>query len=103
MFDERDHICCCHGCGAFHVVRSRFLGAGLLLRFDSTQRPGVLWAVPAHACPTCHALKPERIEDHPIRRAFDHGMTAEARARADREFREQWERRLDAAEVEARR
>lgn len=95
MFTPRDHVVVCHGCGSFHIIRTAFLGSALSLSFNQqdgdTRR---VWVVPAHACPTCHAIKTDKREDHPIARAFNHGMTPEARALANTQFTE-WLPRLE--------
>ncbi len=96
MFAPQDHIVVCHGCGAFHVLRTSFLSSPMAIGFESTMVDGRSWAVPCRACPTCHAIKTATRDEHPIARAFDHGMAAESRARANREFAETWERRLEA-------
>lgn len=99
MFPEKDYICCCHGCGAFHVVRASFLSSPQAASFSSST-PGRTWCVPLRGCPECLAegqRAPIVDGRHMgrIGRAYTHGMTPDARERAQREFTE-WEPRLDA-------
>ena len=77
MFTPREHIVVCHGCGAFHSIFSSPLAG----QFTSTTAPGRTWIIPYHACPACQAIKTENRADHPIARAFDHGITAATRER----------------------
>lgn len=92
----KTYILVCHGCGAFHELETAFLSSPLAISFDVPGEPRRSWCVPMRACPTCHAIVTERREDHPIARAFAHGMTPEARARANREYSETWLARLEA-------
>ncbi len=92
MFDERDHVCVCHGCGVFHVVRSAFLSCALSIGFKGS-REGVTWCVPAHGCPECATEKaPERTGR--IAQAFDNGMSPASYAKASHLFETAWEARL---------
>lgn len=83
MFAPKNYVCCCHGCGRIHVLVSPFMSSPLLVAVTYPDDPQPV-ALPAHGCPECMALP--KGDDHPIRRAFAHGMTSEARARACEEW-----------------
>lgn len=97
MFTEKIYILVCHGCGRFHEQRAQFLSAGSALAFESTSRKDVKWVVPTLGCEDCLHTHTDNPDDHPIRKAFLHGMTPEARDRANREFKQEWEAKLEAA------
>lgn len=102
MLSPKLYILVCHGCGAFFELEASFLSSPLAIQFEV---PGEKrsWCVPMRGCPTCAAIVTERREDHPIARAFAHGMTPEARARANREYAETWLARLEATRKDAHR
>ncbi len=94
MFTPKDYIVVCHGCGKFHIVVAHFLGMPLSIGF----KDGVTtWCIPAYACPECQSEPSVIGKDGRrcgrIKDAFVHGMSADARARANSEFPE-WLPRL---------
>lgn len=94
MFDVRDHIVVCHGCGSFHVVRASFLGSSLSIGFKGKAH-GVTWCIPAHGCPMCASQKAEGRTGR-IAQAFDKGMAPASYAEAVRQFESEWETKLIA-------
>lgn len=97
MFSPKDYILVCHGCGSFHSQRAEFLSAPGAIAFE-VDGGARTWTVPTLGCPACMATPrdPERPREHPIARAFDKGMTREARGRADLAFRAHWRGVLEA-------
>lgn len=99
MFSPKVYVLVCHGCGAFHEMKAEFLAAPMSMRFpcpptdDGKERE---WSVPALGCPDCMKAPRDANGENPIGRAFKHGMTPEAAARAQREFAETWRSKLEA-------
>lgn len=72
----------CHGCGRFHEVEAGFLSSPLAARLPGSDE-GSEWTVPMSGCSDCQA---STADPHPIRRAYDQGMTPESIARMNQEW-----------------
>lgn len=64
MFNSYDHVMVCHGCGAFHAVRSSFISTPMSIGFKFED--GSQLSVPASHCGKCPS---EGIRD-----AWENGM-----------------------------
>lgn len=95
MFTRKTYVVVCHGCGRFHEYVSEFISAPMSIGFEPDAQ-GRRWIVPNLGCPECLA-DPTK----PIREAFYHGMSSEARARATREFNAEWRAKLEARKLAA--
>jgi hypothetical protein len=82
MFSDKTYHCVCHGCGRQHDHVSKFLSVPMSIGVDLPD--GRKLALPALGCEECRN-SPIKGDDHPIRRAWLHGMTPEARSRATTE------------------
>jgi hypothetical protein len=104
-FGEKTYICCCHGCGAIHEKISYFLSVPMMIGMP-TLEDGTTWVLPALGCPACMEKGKKAQEEAkalgtfsskarygPVARAFDNGMTPEARENANQQF-EIWLPRL---------
>ena len=96
MFDTKDYICVCHGCGTFHIIRASFLSAPMMIRVGD-------WCLPALGCRNCQYCPRDAQGDGPIGRAWKHGMTPEAFAEAQRQFNTEWRATLEAKHKGAHR
>lgn len=79
MWGPKAYTVVCHGCGAIRQEVSSFLSSSLSI--GAKLDDGRMLCVPAWGCRAC-VTDPAK----PIRHAFDHGMTAEARARFESEI-----------------
>jgi len=87
MFKPKIYIVVCHGCGVFQECEAEFLSSPLALSFDDPDTLNRTWSIPCLGCANCMSIPIHGDgDDHPIRKAFRHGMTKEARERAKQEF-----------------
>ena len=94
MFGVKDYVCCCHGCGAVHIVKSSFMSSPLSIGVYAPN--GQQWSLPAHSCTECAspALRErfkDNMDEHPVRKAYLNGLTPESRDRLNREFAEKFD------------
>jgi hypothetical protein len=77
----------CHGCGTFHIKRAVFISSSLSIGMPR-EADGRMWCIPAYGCPECMKEPATADRSSKIARAFDHGMSPEARVKMEREWPE---------------
>jgi hypothetical protein len=87
MFDEKDYVCICHGCGTIHIKKSCFMSVPMSVGVEAPD--GRQWCLPALGCSTCMATN-RGTEENPIRNAWKNGMTPAAYQNAQKNFLEQF-------------
>lgn len=66
-FNSYDHVMFCHGCGAFHAVRSAFISSPLVMGFKFSDGSSV--GLACHKCPTCPGQEIRDAWEQGIRRS----------------------------------